>query len=311
MKKPKTSLRAALLGNPANEGQAELATDIRKLYESLSGYELADAVVTRVQRFAIESLGMNSDTDFGEMSADDIYAVLEIIRYELEPYISSFVLDEHREFVVRAHARGSSTSVAVMELMCAEKTLARLAQDDAMGFEGLRKDLIPRMSYLKPGTVRWPEKKYGAVWREAREEYKQAISDIPLTSTVEHIALLSKQVERISRKLENPHHDLEGFQFLANMLTETLKSLRELTVVEEPVPTSMSAPQLVAFLQRVTLALGASDKIAIGGETEELVGVLERLTLALKAPVQKMGGNGANALPAPADGDGDNPERND
>ena len=208
--------------------------------------------------------------------------------------------------MVRAHARGGSTSEAAMELMCTDSTINRLAQDDAIGIEGLRKELVVRMSYLKPGTVRWPEKKYGVVWREAREEFKQAISDIPLTSSVEHIVLLSKQVERINRNLENPHHDLEGFQFLANMLTETLKSLRELTVVEEPVPTSMSAPQLVAFLQRVTLALGASDKIAIGGETEELVGVLEQLTLALKAPVQKTGGNGANVLPAPNGSDGDN-----
>ena len=306
MEKPKTSLRAALLGNSANEGQAELETDIRKLYETLSGYELADAVVTRVQRFAIESLGMNSDTDFGQMSREDTFAVQEIIRKELEPYISSFISDEHREFVVRAHARGGSTSEAAMELMCTDTTINRLAQDDAIGIEGLRKELVVRLSYLKPGTVRWPEKKYGAVWREAREEFKQAISDIPLTSKVEHIALLSKQVERINRNLENQHHDLEGFQFLANMLTETLKSLRELTVVEEPVPTSMSAPQLVAFLQRVTLALGASGKIAIGGETAELVGVLEQLTLALKAPVQKTGGNGANALPAPNGNGGEN-----
>ena len=305
MKEPKTSLRAALLVYPANEGQAELETDIRKLCETLSGYELADAVIARVQRFAVESLGKNSDSDFEDMSEDDTYAIQKIIRKELESYISSFILDEYREFVVRAHARGSSTSVAVMELMSAEKTMARLAQDDAMGFDGLRKELILRMSYLKPGTVRWPEKKYGAVWREAREEYKQAISDIPLTSTVEHIALLSKLVERINRKLENQHHDLEGFQFLANMLTETLKSVRELTVVEEPVPTSMSAPQLVAVLERLTFALRSPDQKAIGGDAEQLVEVLERLALALKTPEQKTGGNGANALPPPNGSDGD------
>lgn len=67
----------------------------------------------------------------------------------------------------------------------------------------------------------------------------------------------------------------------------------------------MSKRPLVAFLQSVTLALGAPGKIAFGGKTEELVGVLERLTLALKAPEQKTDGNGVNALPAPADGDGD------
>ena len=306
MKKPKTSLRSALLGYPAKEGQAELMSDIRKLYKTLSGYDLADAVIARVQRFVVESLGKNIDSDFGEMSDKDTFDFRAIIRNELEGYISSFILDEHREFVVRAHARGRSTSEAATELIVTDRTLIRLAENDAMGVKGLCQDLILRMAYLKPGTARWPEKKYGAVWREAREEYKQAISDIPLTSTVEHIALLSKQVDRINRKLENPHHDLEGFQFLTNMLTETLKSVRELTAVEEPVPASLSAPQLVAFLQRVTLALGAPGKIAIGDETEELVGVLERLTLTLKAPEQKTDGNGAKALPAPTDSDGDN-----
>ena len=49
----------------------------------------------------------------------------------------------------------------------------------------------------------------------------------------------------------------------------------------------MSKRPLVAFLQRVTLSLGVPGKIAIGGKTEELVGVLEQLTLVLKAPEQK------------------------
>ena len=71
MEKPKTSLRSALLGNCAKEGRAELKSDIRKLYETVSGYDLADAVIARVQRYAVESLGMNSDTDFGEMSAEE------------------------------------------------------------------------------------------------------------------------------------------------------------------------------------------------------------------------------------------------
>ena len=106
MKKPKTSLRSALLGNSAKEGRAELKSDIRKLYETLSGYDLADGVIARVQRFAVESLGMNSGTDFELMSREDTFAVQEIIRKELESYISSLILDEHREFVVRAHARG-------------------------------------------------------------------------------------------------------------------------------------------------------------------------------------------------------------
>ncbi len=61
-----------------------------------------------------------------------------------------------------------------------------------MGTQGLRDALIPRVAYLKPGSARWPEKKYGVVWREAREAYKQTVSDIPLTSKEEQMALLAK-----------------------------------------------------------------------------------------------------------------------
>lgn len=300
MKKSRTSLRSALLGIPKEEGRAELKSDIETLFETLSGLDLADAIIERVHQFAVESLGMNVDGDFEEMSEDETNAVQEIIRKELGPYISPFILDEHREFVVRAHARGSSTSVAVMELMSTDTTISRLAFEDAMGFNALRENLILRMSYLKPGTARWPQKKYGAVWEEAREEYIQAISDIPLTSPVEHIKVLSQQAERIIDKLGNVRNDLGVFQILLTMSDDTFEKIREITPVEETVPTNLSAPQLVAFLQRVTLA--------IGGETEELVGVLERLTLALKAPVQKTGGNGTKALPAPNGNGGDNPD---
>ena len=306
MKKPRTSLRSALLGNPAKEGQAELYSEIETLFETLNGYDLADAVIARVQRFAVESLGMNVDGDFEEMSEDETYAVQQIIRKELGRYISPFILDEHREFVVRAHARGSSTSVAVMELMSTDTTISRLAFKDAMGFDELREDLILRMSYLKPGTARWPQKKYGAVWREAREEYRQAISDIPLTSPVEHIALLSKLAEKIIVKLEKVRNDVKEFQILSNMLHETLERIRKLTGFEELTLTGLSAPDLLALSRLAKLMFAARDKKAIAGETAELIGELEWLRLALNAPEEKTDGNGTKALPAPDSSGGEN-----
>ena len=69
---------------------------------------------------------------------------------------------------------------------------------------------------------------------------------------------------------------------------------------------SLSPPQLVAVLERLTLAMRAPDQKVIGGEAEELVGILERIALALKAPEREPAGNGANALSAPVDSDGDN-----
>ena len=92
----------------------------------------------------------------------------------------------------------------------------------------LREMLIPRLAYLKPGSARWPEKKYGAVWRETREAYKWAMRDIPFTSQVEQVALLAKQADRINEALETGGHSVEDVQVLTNSLIKTVESLRKL-----------------------------------------------------------------------------------
>ena len=305
--KTKTPLQAALLGDVDQEEIAELRSDIKALFKSSSGYELADAVVERVQRFAAEKYGVDEEDDAEEIAEFDLDEIIEIIQNQLSWYVSSFISDTHREFFVRAHAQGISTSDAVTELMWSDKTMNRLAHKDAMGTQGLRDALIPRVAYLKPGSARWPEKKYGAVWREAREAHRQTVSDIPLTSKEEQMALLAKHAERTNRILEKKSLDAKEYQLLTNSLTQTLKNLRELSAVEVPVKENLSPPQLVAVLERLTLALRAPDQKAIGGDA----GVLEKLTLALKAPNKERAGNGSNALPAPADSDEDNPDLND
>ena len=248
------------------------------------------------------------DVVLSELDSYYLDKIRDIVRDEMGWYISSFITDTHREFFVRAHAQGISTSDAVTELMWSDDTINRLANKDAMGTQGLRDALIPRVAYLKPGSARWPEKKYGAVWREAREAHRQTVSDIPLTSKEEQMALLAKHAERTNRILEKKSFDAKEYQLLTNSLTQTLKNLRELSAVEVPVAENLSPPQLVAVLERLTLALRAPEQDAIGGDADQLVGVLEKLALALKMPAQKTDGNGANGLPAPTDSDGDNPD---
>ena len=144
--------------------------------------------------------------------------------------------------------------------------------------------LIHRLAYLKPGSARWPEKKYGSVWREAREQYKQVVSDIPFTSQVEQVALLAKNADRINEALEKGDHSVKDMQMLTNSLVKTVESLRKVSAIDEqPMPANLSAPP-------------------------QLVGVLERLTLALRAPEQKAIGSEAKALPAEAGGDVGEPE---
>ena len=194
----KISLKDALQGYFPKRGIAELDSDLEGLFDTLSGYELVEAVIERVQHYAGDTFrdDEDMDADFGWLEDYGTDEVKEIIRDELRQYISSFISDGHREFIVRCHARGLSTADAVWELMTVDETMRRLAQQDAMGGSALREMLVHRLSYLKPGSARWPEKKYGSVWREAREEYRQAVSDIPFTSQVEQVALLAKLAER-------------------------------------------------------------------------------------------------------------------
>ena len=307
----KISLKDALQGYFPREGIAELDSDLEGMFDTLSGCELAEAVIERVHRYAKDTIPEDEDMDddFGWLEAYGTDELREVIRDELRQYISGFISDEHREFIVRSHARGLSTSDAVWELMTVDETMNRLAQKDAMGGSALREMLVHRLAYLKPGSARWPEKKYGSVWREAREEYRQAVSDIPFTSQVEQVALLAKLAERINHELDRKVHSVKDLQMLTHSLAKTVESLRKLSVVnEQQIPVNLSAPQLVGVLERLTLALKAPGQTAIGGETAALVGVLERLTLALKVPEQQANSTGAKALPAEVGGDSSEPE---
>ena len=307
-KKQKTSLQDMLRRDLVGKGAAELDSDLRALFDTLEGDELLAAVIARVQRYAVEASGKTVDRDFSQLDPYDADEIKEHIREKLIRPIATFISDEHREFVVRRHARGLSTSDAVSALIVADKTMNRLARDDAMGAKELRKFLVHRLAYLKPGSARWPEKKYGSVWREEREQHRQVVIDIPFTSRVEQVALLAKHAARINNELDNQTHSVQDLQLLTNSLTKTMESLRKLSAVEEPMPVNLSGPQLVAVLERLTLALKAPEQISIGGEAVELVGVLEQLTLALKAPEQMADGNEVKALPAAREGHEEKPE---
>ena len=301
-KKVKITLQDALrgeFGGRKNESTGEnyelLLFDLRELRDTLEGQERVDAFIARIQRHATESVNLSVDADFKNIAGGKLDHIQEVIRDILQSCISLFISDEHREFVVRCHAQGISTTDAVSELIRQDKGMNRLAYGDALGTKLLRDTLIHRLSYLKPGTARWPEKKYGSVWREARDEYKKVINDMPLTSPMEQAAMLMKHANRINYALESDSYTVKDLQILTNSLTKTIESLRKVSVVEEPAPANLSAPQLVAVLERLTLALDAPEQLALSGGTDALVTVLEQLTLALKTSGQKALGDGTEA----------------
>ena len=298
----KYTLQDALLGQlrksekrPTAESKTLLFSDLKELHDTFEGQERVDAFIVRIQRYATESMNLSVDGDFKDIEQDTLDQIQGTIRAILRDCISLFISDEHRKFMVRCHAQGISTTDAVSELIRQDEVMNRLVYDDALGPKLLRDTLIHRLSYLKPGTARWPEKKYGSVWREARDVYKQMINDMPLTSPMEQAAMLVKHVHRLNYALENDSYTVKDLQMLTNSLTKTIESLRKVSVVEEQAPTNLSTPQLVAVLERLTLALDAPEQLALSGDADTLVSVLEQLTLALKTSGQKALGEGAEA----------------
>lgn len=273
--------------NKSAELGVELRSDLQVLFETFSGSELADAVIGRIHRSVVDSANQSGDNDFQDIGGNELKGIQETIQKYLTQLISRFISDTHREFVVRCHARGVLTAKAVGELMEEDATMGRFAQEDALGVKKLRDILIHRLSYLKPGTARWPEKKYGAVWREARDEYKRMINDMPLTSSTEQVALLAKHAERIDSALGSNDYTVKDLEMLTNSLTKTLESLQKFSAGVAQTATDLSAPQLVAVLERLTVALDTPEQLALSGDTDAVLSVLEQLTLALKDPGQK------------------------
>ena len=288
--KPNIALQNALRDDVAEDGAVKLRSEIRAMFDTLVGAELVEAVVARVQRHALELYRdlYREEPDLGY--GGDLKVIKDEIHKELGRWVSRFISDEHRKFIIRCHAQGMPSSAAVWELMVKDKIINRLAQKDALGAEELRKMLIQRLAYLKPGTARWPEKKFGSVWREARDQYRRVVSDVPYTSKVEQVALLAKNADRISRKLDEPLESVHDMQALTTSVTKTMESMRKLSATERGKSESLSGPQLVAVLERLTLALKTPEQQAIGNEAAQLAGILDGLAFALNAPGQQTGG---------------------
>ena len=294
-----------------SEKTLKVRSDLKHLFDNTSdGDELLEAVIERLQRYAIEELHETDRANFRRYKSPHMLGTIrETVSEELTGWLSNFISDAHREFIVHCHARGIPTAEAVSTLLQEDKTLSRLAQPDVMGTSNLRRALVTRLAYLKPGTARWPEKKYGALWREAREQHKRDIRDSPLTSPMEQSALLAKHVDYISEMLDDYNHNAKDVQSLTDSLIKTVEALQKLSAIQQQVPPNYSRTQLVAVLERLTLALDTPEQFALDGDTEPLLEVLERLTLALKSSEHKAITDKTESIPT--DTDQGNPARSD
>ena len=268
---------------------AELVADdledrenLNALFTALEGDELVESVIHNVHRYVFKLFGWTTDTGFDNIYSEDAEMLQDTVCGELTEVIARFITDEHREAIVRYHARGLSTTEAIATLIAENSVMNRLAQPDALGEQKLKDLLIPRIAYLKPGTTRWPEKKYGAVWQEERELYIQEISNTPFSTPAERIALLANHAERVNHTLKNKQHSVNDLQALTASLTQTLESLEKLSPTDQQASPNLLTPQLAGLLERFTVALEAFQQIASTGDANAIVEVVERLTLALQ-----------------------------
>ena len=126
---------------------------------------------------------------------------------------------------------------------------------------------------------------------------------------MEQSALLAKHVDYITETLYDKNHDVKDVQSLTDSLIKTVEALQKLSAIEQQVPPNDSRTQLVAVLERLTLALDTPEPFALGGDTEVLLEMLERLTLALKSSDQKAITGKTESMPT--DTGQDNPARSD
>ena len=266
----------------------ESRENLNALFTALEGDELVESVIHNVHRYVFKLFDWTTDTGFDDIYPDDAKMLQDTVCGELTEVIARFITDEHREAIVRYHARGLSTTEAIATLIAENSVMNRLAEPDALGEQKLKDLLIPRLAYLKPGSTRWPEKKYGAVWREERQQYTQEINNTPFSTPAERIALLAKHAERVNHTLNNKEHSVNDLQALTASLTNTLESLEKLSPTDQQASPNLLTPQLTSVLERFTVALEAFQQIASTGEANAIVEVVERLTLALQPPLQQI-----------------------
>ena len=188
----------------------------------------------------------------------------QVISDQLILLTMDFITDEMRKSVVIQHAYGENTAGAVDYLIDTDEGLYYLFQivDNSTI---MRKKLIHNLAYLKPTSSRFP-KKFQSVWDKARAEYKKAIKDIPLSSSVEQVATLAKDAELIDRMLDvnNPNLKNDTALKLINTKIKLVSTLNKMTTRNE-IQTGTSAlnPQVVAVIERLSVMIDTQDEQAL------------------------------------------------
>ena len=116
--------------------------------------------------------------------------------------------DTFRKIIISYHARGYTTTDTIDKILIDE-------------------DLTPTTP-LKPTHPRWPQKKYGAYWKQIRQEYTDIIHDLPLTHIREQIAKLSEHYITLDAQFNATTNPTE-IEKLHKCMMQTLSAINALT----------------------------------------------------------------------------------
>ncbi len=228
-----TAIKAMLFEDKV-QNLKELPYIITKLLEVQFPYTNIDKFVTAVQEYTITNILSIFDIEtIDESDEEPIKIIQNLVRDILTKYISKFIEDEIRKRVVQYHAQGCTTTEVANNLIDEHPAMQRLAKDDAIGIQKLRRLLVQRLAYLKPGHPSWPEEKYGSLWREARSRKIEETTNLTLTNSAEQVSVLVDNVKQMQIALEKEDITARDIYLITNSITKTIQALNKITMSDK------------------------------------------------------------------------------
>ena len=228
-----TAIKAMLFEDKV-QNLKELPYIITKLLEVQFPYTNIDKFVTAVQEYTITNILSIFDIEtIDESDEETIKIIQNLVRDILTKYITKFIEDEIRKRVVQYHAQGCTTTEVANNLIDEHPAMQRLAKDDAIGIQKLRRLLVQRLAYLKPGHPSWPEEKYGSLWREARSRKIEETTNLTLTNSAEQVSVLVDNVKQMQIALEKEDITARDIYLITNSITKTIQALNKITMSDK------------------------------------------------------------------------------
>ena len=231
---------------------AEAATEAFRR-DWVARYERGEIKIVRKILFADDGTEYKGDKNGWNMT---IPACIDDFRYQRQSNAYSDVFprcamlpitDTHREFIVICHARRLDTEAALIEMVNyfeAFKFLREYIWLDEKEVNGvsveiptLGKNLAPlfrvwkrAFSYLRPTHSRWPQQKYGELWREARAAYAQARM-LETSSTTELV--IAGLAEALQKAQDSTVAPMMGFDERVKTLIALSEALHKILLAEK------------------------------------------------------------------------------